>query len=194
MTTWEALFRREVVEALLRTYSERIPYIRTHAERVSEYARRLAEHLGWPPEEVEQVREAALLCDLGQVAVSDLILAKPDRLTEDEWEMMKRHPVLGAEIVGAITLLRPLSIPIRHHHERYDGTGYPDALRGEDIPLESRLLALCDAYDALLSERPYRPPLSPEEAQAVLRENAGTQFDPHLTEAFLTLLQSQRKV
>ena len=116
---------------------------------------------------------------------------KPDKLSEKEWAEMKAHPNIGCDILSNIEELSDLSLIIRHHHERVDGTGYPDGLAGEQIPLLSRILAIADAYDAMTSNRPYRPRMSEYEAQKQLREGAGTQFDPELVEIFLNNMQGQ---
>lgn len=184
-------FRHEAVAALLRTYGAHDPETLAHVQRVGELAEQVARYLGKSEEEAQLVGDAARLCDLGKIAVSDLILAKPDQLDEEEWAQMRRHPIVGAEIVESISVLRPMAPAIRYHHERYDGQGYPAGLQGQDIPLEARLIAVCDAYDAMLRNRPFRPPLSPAQACRILRQEAGTQFDPALVEALLAVLETE---
>jgi len=184
-------FRHEVVAALLRTYGAHDPETLAHVQRVGELAERVARQIGKSEAEAQLIGDAARLCDLGKIAVSDLILAKPDQLDEEEWGQMRRHPIVGAEIVEPISVLRPMAPAIRYHHERYDGRGYPAGLQGQDIPLEARLIAVCDAYDAMLRDRPFRPPLSPAQARRVLRREAGAQFDPALVEALLAVVEAE---
>ncbi len=165
------------------------PFIRDHQERVSRWAAALAEDMHLSPEQVRSIRIAALLHDLGKVTVSEQILNKPGKLTKEEFAEIKGHPVLGAIVVAHIEGLQRLVKMIRHHHERFDGGGYPDGLAGEDIPLEARILSVVDAFDAMTHERAYRKALSRQQAIAELERNAGAQFDPALVEAFLAFLQ-----
>ena len=156
-----------------------------HSRRVTEMTERLAEHLGVEDEHLEHVRRGALLHDIGKMAVPDSILRKPDKLTSDEWEIMMRHPTIAFELLVPITFLRPaLDIPYGHH-ERWDGTGYPRKLAGEQIPLAARIFSVVDVYDALTSDRPYREAWSREGALAHIEEQAGRQFDPDVVQAFL---------
>jgi putative nucleotidyltransferase with HDIG domain len=167
------------------------PHIRRHQERVSQWAATLAEEMGLPRERVQDIRVASLLHDLGKVSISEHILNKPGKLTEEEYAKIKEHSALGAMIVAHVEGLHRLVKIIRHHHERFDGTGYPDSLAGEYIPLEARILSVVDVFDAMTHERSYRKALSREEAIAELERSAGTQFDPAMVKAFLTLLKRQ---
>jgi HD-GYP domain-containing protein (c-di-GMP phosphodiesterase class II) len=133
---------------------------------------------------------AGRLHDIGKVAVPDAILQKPARLSEEEWVQMKRHPVVGAEVLAHIPSLRPLTPMIRAHHERWDGMGYPDQLQGEQIPLAARMITIVDAYIAMVVDRPYQQGRSAQEALVELRRCAGTQFDPVIVEALCALLQA----
>jgi HD-GYP domain-containing protein (c-di-GMP phosphodiesterase class II) len=138
------------------------------------------------------LRVAALLHDIGKIGIPDSALNKPARLTSAEFLMVKAHPVITAQIVGKIEALAHLVPIIRHHHERWDGTGYPDGLKGDDIPLLARILAVADGFEAMTSERPYRRARSEEEALAELKKCAGSQWDPKVVEAFLQMLEEDR--
>jgi diguanylate cyclase (GGDEF)-like protein/PAS domain S-box-containing protein/putative nucleotidyltransferase with HDIG domain len=167
------------------------PYIRDHQERVSRWAAALAEEMGLSPEQVQDIRVAGLLHDIGKVSVSEHILNKPGKLTEEEYAQIKEHATLGATIVAHVDGLQRLVPIIRHHHERFDGKGYPDGLAGEQIPLEARILSVVDVFDAMTHERSYRKALSRTEAIAELERAAGTQFDPAVVKAFLTLVEKR---
>jgi len=167
------------------------PYIHDHQERVSQGAAALAEKMGLSAEQVQDIRVAGLLHDIGKVSVSEGILNKPGKLTEEEYAQIKEHSALGAMIVAHAEGLQCLVKIVRHHHERFDGTGYPDGLTGEDIPLEARILAVVDVFDAMTHERSYRKALSRAESIAELERSAGTQFDPAVVKAFLALLEKR---
>jgi putative nucleotidyltransferase with HDIG domain len=175
---------QETVSTLVVALEARHKYTEGHSLRVAEHAALLAGVLGLPRAACEQTRIAALLHDLGKVGVHDAILDKPSRLTPGEWAIMRRHPGLGARILGSLGFLAEESRIVLHHHERPDGTGYPDGLSGESIPLASRIIAVADAFDAMRSLRSYRPVLPLEVAMAELRRGAGPQFDALLVEAF----------
>ncbi len=157
-----------------------------HTQRVAEMAARLGRGLGLDDGQAETLRRAAPLHDLGKIAIPDQILLKPDRLTAEEYEVVKTHAAVGAAILeqGDSTLLRSAERIARTHHERWDGGGYPAGLAGEAIPLEGRLVAVADVFDVLVHERPYKSRWTHEDAAAELRRNAGTQFDPRVVEAF----------
>ena len=135
-------------------------------------------------EEVERIRHAGELHDAGKVAIPEAILAKPGPLSEDEWAFVRRHPLIGERIVRSAPSLSRVAELVRSTHERFDGQGYPDRLRADAIPLGARIVSVCDAYDAMTSDRPYQRALGPDEALAELRRCAGTQFDPAVVEAF----------
>jgi HD-GYP domain-containing protein (c-di-GMP phosphodiesterase class II) len=145
-------------------------------------------------EEVERIAAAALLHDIGKVAVPDSILSKPGELNDEEWDVMRRHSVVGERILRAVPGLGPVARMVRHGHERFDGTGYPDGLRGEEIPLGSRIVLACDAYDAMTSPRPYRDALTHEQAVAELIAGTGTQFDARIVDALLGYLDDRMPV
>ena len=159
-----------------------------HCQRVEKQTLRLARACGVPEEELMHIRWGALLHDIGKIGIPDHILHKPGKLTDQEWEIMKKHPEYAFDVLSSIDYLSPsLDIP-RYHHERWDGSGYPEGLAGEDIPLAARVFAVVDVWDALRSDRPYRNAWSDEKARKYLREQAGKEFDPQIVEAFLTMI------
>ncbi|MGC7880231.1 HD-GYP domain-containing protein, partial [Desulforudis sp. 1190] len=160
-------------------------YTRGHSVRVAKLARACARALGLNTEEQEQVYLAALLHDVGKIGVSEDVLLKPGRLDPAEWEEVKSHPVVGARIIEPARFPTAVIAAVRHHHEDYDGGGYPDGLAGEEIPLLARVIRVADTYDAMTSARPYRQALTPQQALEELRRWAGRQFDPRVVEAFL---------
>ena len=161
-----------------------------HSQRVTDLTLRLAQRLGLPDAELRDVRRGALLHDIGKMAVPDAILLKPGKLTDDEFAVIKRHPGDAYDLLKDVPYLQSaLHIP-HHHHERWDGTGYPDGLRGQDIPLPARIFAVVDVYDALTSDRPYRPAWTHEAAIDHIRAQAGTHFDPHIVEAFVQMVDA----
>jgi diguanylate cyclase (GGDEF)-like protein/putative nucleotidyltransferase with HDIG domain len=168
-------------------------YTRSHCQTVSHLCAMLAEELELSPARVARMRLAGLLHDVGKIGVPDAILNKPGALTDDEYEQMKRHSTLGGEIVAAANLAEE-SDWIRHHHERYDGTGYPSRLSGKEIPLESRIILACDAYEAMTSNRPYRKAPGHAFAIAELKRHAGTQFDPEVVDAICRALKTHAGV
>ncbi|MEA2575140.1 MAG: hypothetical protein QOH93_2438, partial [Chloroflexia bacterium] len=160
-----------------------------HTQRVTEMTVRLAQELGAPEADVVQIQRGALLHDIGKMGIPDSILLKPGPLTEEEWEIMRKHPVYAYELLSPISFLRPaLDIPYCHH-EKWDGTGYPLGLKGEQIPLAARIFAVVDVYDALSSDRPYRKSWPQDKVLAHIRELSGTHFDPRIVEAFLLLTE-----
>ena len=175
---------RQSKDVLLRALSERDPYLGEHLHDVASLAEAVAVKMGIGREEVEQVRHAAELHDIGKVAIPDAILHKPAPLDEHEWAFIRRHTVIGERIIVAAPALEQVGRLVRSSHERYDGEGYPDKLAGADIPLGSRIVAICDAFDAMTTNRAYRAAMPPEAALHELRACAGTQFDPVVVEAF----------
>ena len=179
-----------LAEALL----ERDRYTGEHSERVAELSSQVARSLGLNPREAERVRAAALLHDIGKVGIPDDILRKGGELSDREWETMRGHPMIGERIVRSMPGLGPVARIIRHEHERWDGSGYPDGLKGEEIPIGARIVLACDAYHAMTSDRPYREALSHAEAIRELAEGAGSQFDPQVTEMLIGYLWGSRQV
>jgi putative nucleotidyltransferase with HDIG domain len=178
------------VYALSAAVDARDHYTYGHSRRVNTYAVALAEAIGLSPDEVSRVSTAALLHDIGKIGVPDKILNKKGKLDDEEWKAIKSHPRLGANIVGNVPSLASCMSGILYHHERWDGTGYPEGLRGEVIPLASRILAVADAFAAMTSPRPYREALEEDQVLAQLRREAGKQFDPTLVEAFIGLIEA----
>ena len=164
-------------------------YIRGHPERTSQRAAALAEEMGLSPERVKDIRIAGLLHDIGKVTVSEGILNKPGKLTRREFASIRDHPIVGATLVSQVKGFGRLVPIVRHHHERFDGKGYPDGLAGEDIPLEARILSVVDVFDAMTHQRSYRKAATREETIAELERGAGTQFDAAVVKAFLALVK-----
>jgi diguanylate cyclase (GGDEF)-like protein len=178
------------VEALAAVVNARDSYTGKHSEHVSSLAQRVALELGCDTNEIHTIGLAARLHDIGKVAVSDAILNKPGRLTDEEWRVIRLHPQVGADIVRRIPRLRPISPLIRSHHERYDGTGYPDRLAGDTIPLGARIICAVDAYSAMVTDRPYAAFRTPQQAIDELRQLAGAQFDPCVVQALVSVLDA----
>jgi HD-GYP domain-containing protein (c-di-GMP phosphodiesterase class II) len=160
---------------------------------VVDVAGRVGEALALDEEQISKLRTAALLHDIGKVGVPDEILHKPGPLDESEWEIMRQHPIVGERILRAIPGLGGVAKIVRHEHERWDGKGYPDGLAGEEIPIGSRIILVCDAYHAMTSDRPYRMAMSHTDAVAELTRNAGSQFDPNVAEALVGYLYGRRQ-
>ncbi len=180
---------RPAIESLVHALEAKDEYSEGHSRRVAQLAVALGQHVGLPQEEVDNLHLAALLHDVGNIGLREGILSKPERLTLEEYDHVKTHVAIAARILEPIEGLNPLIPIICHHHERYDGLGYPDSLRSEDIPLGARILALADVYDALTSPRPYRQAFSSSMALAIIEGNAGTQFDPQLAREFVAMLR-----
>jgi putative nucleotidyltransferase with HDIG domain len=174
----------EAIESLNATVEAKDPYTAGHSLRVQRIALSIAQELGLPPKELEAVRFGGLFHDIGKIAIPDVLLTKPARLSEDEFELMKRHSSEGARIVAKFGRLRECVPIIRHHHERWDGTGYPERLAGDDIPLPASIVGFAEAWDAMTIERPYQRGLRIEEAFDEVREHRGTQFSPAVVDAF----------
>ncbi|MDH7602949.1 MAG: HD-GYP domain-containing protein [Armatimonadota bacterium] len=160
-----------------------------HAQRVAELTTETARRLGLQGHDLERIQYAALIMDMGKARVPHALLNKKDPLTPEEWEVLKSHPKLSAEMIGAVPFLADLTDIVLHHHELWDGSGYPDGLAGEQIPLASRILCVAADYDAMISERPYHVrPLSPDEAAQQIRLGSGTRYDPRVVEVFLEVV------
>lgn len=160
-----------------------------HIKRVSEYSAAIAKNLGMSPHEVELILYASPMHDIGKIGIPDHILLKKGKLTPKEWEIMKKHTIIGAQILSNsdFELLEVAKVIALTHHERYDGKGYPQGLKGEDIPIEGRIVSLADAFDALTSKRPYKPAFSIEKSISIIKEERGKQFDPNIVDTFLAI-------
>lgn len=177
------------IRALAQAIETRDRYTHSHSRNVARYAVAIAEEMGLSASEIEILREACELHDLGKIGVDDNILGKPSPLTPEEWEQIRRHPITGAHILEPLTFLGSVIELVRQHHEHYDGSGYTEGRRGEDILLGARIIHLADAYDAMRSARSYRKdPFLKEEAISEIKKNNGTQFDPKVVEAFLRIV------
>lgn len=168
----------DTIAALAMAVESRDKHTRGHTERVKEYAVKLGKSLGVSHEELEKISNGALLHDLGKIGVADAYLYNEGDLTPEEWKSMRQHPVIGESIVKPVVSMRYLCPIIRHHHEKYNGEGYPDGLKGEEIPLAARILSVADAFDAMTTDRPYRKALSLEDAQKEIETQKGSHFDP----------------
>jgi diguanylate cyclase (GGDEF)-like protein len=180
---------RQSGDVLLTALAERDPGLRAHLHDVAELAAETARSFGLPPDEVEPIRQGAELHDVGKMAIPDAILNKPSQLDESEWEFIRRHTLVGERIINAAPALHRVATLVRASHENFDGTGYPDGLAGEEIPLGARIISVCDAFDAMTTNRPYRRAMSEQAAAAELRRCAGTQFDPDVVERFCRSLE-----
>ena len=175
---------RATVRALANAVEARDAYTGKHAERVAAYGIEIASAVGLEVADSPEIEFGFLLHDIGKVAVPDAILFKTSKLTDEEYALIAKHPVTGWEILREIDFLGEAKLVVRHHHERWDGEGYPDGLAGEDIPLAARVFAVADTLDALTTHRPYRPPSAWAEARDIIEAASGTQFDPAVVEGF----------
>jgi putative two-component system response regulator len=164
-------------------------YTQGHSQKVSAYAVMIAQALNLNQKEVEEIRLAGLLHDIGKVGIPEIILNKSGPLDSEEWETMKTHTLLGAKILEPLEAMNLIRLMVRHHHEFYDGTGYPDRLRGEKIPYGARIIAIADAYDTITSERTYKKPRRPDEAFSELQRCAASQFDPEILRVFIETMR-----
>jgi len=180
-----------ILDALLSALDIRDPETEGHSERVTAYTMEIADRMGVGPKELYHIERGALLHDIGKIGVPDRILLKTGPLTAEEWAEMKQHPVIGFRMCARIEMLRGAAQIILHHHERWDGTGYPDALAGEVIPLGARIFAVVDSFDAMTTDRPYRKALSYAQAREEILRNSGTQFDPRVVRFFLDVPEAR---
>lgn len=182
----------QLMQMLSTTIEAKDEYTKGHSHRVAEYSVLIARELGWNEKDLHDLKNAAYLHDIGKIGIPDTILNKPTKLTEEEFAIIKEHTTIGANILKNISLIDHVQEIVRNHHERYDGTGYPDGLKGEEIPLRARIVAVADSYDAMSSQRIYRNQLPLEKIIRELERNKGTQFDPAIADIFLKLLSEDR--
>ena len=180
------------VRLLVSRIEEKDPYTHGHTERVAQYSVAIAKELGFTPEEVQRIQFGAFLHDIGKVHTQSEVLLKPGALTEEEWMMVKAHPVRGAEMIKGVKFLERVTDMVRHHHERVDGRGYPDGLKGEQISVGAKIVNVADAFDAMTTDRPYRAGLTVEQAMSQLTEKAGTQFAAEIVQVFVPAIREGR--
>lgn len=180
----------DMVETLRYTVEAKDSYTRGHSDRVSEYSVLIGEKLGLPEDQIKTLRIGGLFHDIGKIGIPDSILLKPAKLTDDEYSQIKNHPSIGAHILGSAVIFKDIIPIVKHHHERYDGNGYPSRLKGEEIPYIARIAAVADTFDAMTSRRSYRGPIDIEHVKEEIKRCEGTQFDPKIAEAFLEILNN----
>jgi two-component system cell cycle response regulator len=185
---------RQTTDVLVRVLAERYPDIGDHLGHVAELCGLVAEELGLSQNQQRGIEQAAQLHDIGKIAIPDSVLTKPGPLDDEEWQFIRQHTLIGERILAAAPALSWASKLVRWSHERFDGDGYPDAIRGTRIPLGARIIAVCDAYDAMTSARPYAKPMSRDDALAELRCCAGAQFDAAVVEAFAAVISKWPQV
>ncbi len=179
----------DTIAVLILTEEAKDPYVRGHTKRVSQYALAIAKAMGLPEEDQKIIERAGILHDLGKIGIVDNILNKPGKLNDEEWKIMKGHPQRGLEIIEPLKFLPVEKEIVLHHHERYAGGGYPEGIKGEEISMGARIMAVADTFDAMNSARPYRKPISKDTILAELEKVSGTQLDPTVVKVFLELLQ-----
>jgi diguanylate cyclase len=184
--------RNNAINGILQTLTDKYDIEKRHSDGVSRYAGAIGEALAMSPDDIRELKLAGMLHDIGKITVPDAILSKPGPLTDVEYEAVKNHASRGYQILRTADEYSDLAIYCLTHHERYDGSGYPSGLKGEKIPLFSRIISVADAFEAMTSLRPYRKPLSFDEAAAELALHRGSQFDPKIVDAFLKILSSLR--
>ncbi|MGH7162101.1 MAG: HD-GYP domain-containing protein, partial [Planctomycetota bacterium] len=176
-----------IVATLIEAVEAKDRFNRGHSRRVAELASRFARHIGLPARELDVIETGAKLHDIGKIGIPEEILNKPGNLTREEFDIIKSHPVIGEQILKPLDFLADARLIVRHHHERWDGQGYPDGLAGAGIPRAAALLSIVDAFDAMTSRRPYRDGIPPDQARQILLQGAGRQWAPDLVESFGTL-------
>ncbi len=185
-------FTKEIMEALAHTIDAKDRYTDGHSFRVAAYSRMLAKRLGLSQQEQEDIYYMGLLHDIGKIGIPGAIINKPSKLTDEEYEIIKKHPIYGYEILSPIKSMPELAIGARHHHERIDGKGYPDGLKGDEIPFKARIIAVADSYDTMTSNRNYRKYLPQELVRKEIEKNIGTQFDPAPANAMLKIIDEDK--
>ncbi|NLH47014.1 MAG: HD domain-containing protein [Myxococcales bacterium] len=173
------------IRSLVSTLEAKDKYTEGHSRRVADDVMNMAEAVGLNAGEVEELHLAGLFHDIGKIGISEMVLNKKGQLLAEEYELIKKHPLISQKIIEQVPQFKRLSRIVRAHHESFDGAGYPDGIKGEEIPLGARIMAVCDAFDAMTSDRSYRQALDPERAMNIVERNAGSQFDPELVKLFL---------
>ena len=181
----------DMVQTLRYTVEAKDTYTRGHSDRVSEYSVLIGEKLGLPEDQIKTLRIGGLFHDIGKIGIPDSILLKPGKLTDDEYSEIKNHPSIGAHILGSAKIFQDIIPIVKHHHEKYDGNGYPSKLEGEEIPYLARITAVADTFDAMTSRRSYRGPIDVEQVKEEIKRCEGTQFDPQIAEVFLDILNNE---
>ncbi len=187
----QALFVN-ILQVMAKVLEAKDPYTKFHSEKVAKYARQIAKHAGYNQRQLELIQMAGILHDFGKIGIKESVLNKAGGLTNFEYEAVKRHPLIASAILEPIEELRVIIRDIRHHHERWDGEGYPDGIKGDRIPMGARILCIADSYDAMTSSRSYHDPMNEQEARKELLRCRATQFDPDLVDAFLEILLENR--
>lgn len=180
-----------MVDALSRALEAKNSHMCGHSERVAELSLRMAQRIGLPMAEQERIHIGAHLHDIGKIGIPDAILNKPGKLTESEFAIIRQHPEIGGDIVSKVKVFHSVVDIVRHHHERFDGKGYPDKLCGTEISLGSRIVCVADAFDAMISMRSYRPPLNVSEAMAEVERCRGSQFDPEIVDVLKKIVNNK---
>lgn len=181
----------DVVDALSAALDAKSSYTCGHSERVADLSLQLSRQLRLPKEEQERIHIGAHLHDIGKIGIPDAILNKPGKLTDSEFSQMRKHPVIGCYIISKVRVFKPVNDIVRHHHERFDGRGYPDGLKGDDISIGARIVAVADSFDAMISERPYRLARSLDDVLIEIQKCKGSQFDPQVVAALMELCDEQ---
>lgn len=192
--------RREKVERLseqviltfAKTIDAKDKYTSGHSERVASYSREIAKRMGMSDADQQEIYQMGLLHDIGKIGVPDAIINKAGKLTDEEFQMIKKHPEIGAEILTTISELPGISVGAKYHHEKYDGTGYPDKVAGEDIPFPARIIGIADAYDAMTSKRSYRDALPQQVVREEIEKGRGTQFDPDCADIMIQMIEADK--
>jgi len=183
----------DTIRALAAAIDAKDPYTKGHSERVAETSVALAQELNLPSREIENIEYTALLHDIGKIGIADNILGKESKLTNKEFDKIKEHTIMGAKIIEPVDFLKNSYKAIYHHHERYNGKGYPDGIESEEIPILARIIAVADAYDAMSSDRPYRKKLNKDKILKELKDQSGKQFDPEVVKALILILDRERE-
>lgn len=183
----------ETVRALVIAMEAKDPFMQGHGERVAKYAVKIGKELGLSKYDLKIMNYFSILHDIGKIGIPESILTKPGKLSSQEWEMIRKHPIIGENIIAPIDFLKPVRPLLRHHHEWFNGRGYPDKLKGEKISIAARVLAVADAFDAMQAERPYRKAFTKKKAIQEIIKGSGTQFDPKIVKAFLNVFGRKKK-